>query len=168
MSGTHVVPLDSSRALHHGLITNLELTSNVTQFECQTFLEKWLGPLGKKFHWTDYECCLKQIKDLTTCFPEFTANRLSKIHEVSVPEEWRHVPSAQNTADMCARGIRANKWRKFHRGADFLHQPESEWPLIKDYFRPKPFPTATVAAVIVQPEVVPDVPLYDVLLKESG
>ena len=90
----------------------------------------------------DRQSCLKQIKDTTTCFPQFTANRLSMIHEVSSPEEWRHIPSAENAADMCARGIKAEeaeKWQRFHRGPEFLWRPESEWPKVKDYFKLKPF-----------------------------
>ena len=40
--------------------------------------------------------------------------------------------------------------------ATFLRQKASLPPLIKDYFRPKLFPTATVTAVIVQPEEMPE------------
>ena len=150
MARAHVVPLDLSKASHHGSIVKLELIGLGNQMDCRKFLINTFGELvGQKVHWTDSECCLKQVKDMTTCFPTFTANRLSVIHEVSQPEEWRHVPSADNCADMCARGIKADeaeKWRRFHRGPEYLWKPESEWPKIKDYFKPKPLPTATIAA----------------------
>ena len=69
MLHAHVVPLDSSKASHHGSIVNLEMISNVTQIECLKFLLKALGTLAKKFHWTDSECCLKQIKGHDDVFP---------------------------------------------------------------------------------------------------
>ena len=168
MSRSHVVPLDSSKASHHGLITNLELTSNASQIECLIFVLKAIGPIAKKYHWTDSECCLKWIKDMTTVFPEFVANRLSKIHEVSKAEEWRHVPSQMNPADMCARGLGADekeKWSEFHRGPEFLYKPESEWPKVKSYFLPKPFPVATCAAIVAQPQA--ETYLYDTCVKKE-
>ena len=45
MSRAHVVPLDSSKASHHGSIVNLEMVSNVNQIDCRKFLLKALGAL---------------------------------------------------------------------------------------------------------------------------
>merc|ERR1712237_162119 len=63
--------------------------------------------------------------------PVFFANRLSKIHSGSDPQQWRWVDSSNNPADHCSRGIQAHeaeKWRQFHHGPAFLRLPEDQWP----------------------------------------
>ena len=86
---------------------------------------------GRVILWTDSECVLKQIVDRTSKQKPFVANRLSKIRKLSRAEQWRHVDSKQNPADMCSRGIQAHereKWRFYLEGPEFLRRGEEQWP----------------------------------------
>ena len=81
--------------------------------------------------WSDSESALKMIYNPAKPRPVFFANRLSKIHSGSDPQQWRWVDSSNNPADHCSRGIQAHeaeKWRQFHHGPAFLRLPEDQWP----------------------------------------
>ena len=67
---------------------------------------------------------------MKTRFKTFIRNRLSTIHELTRDQDWRYVPSVDNPADDCSRGLEADdpKWRHFLEGPDFLYVNESEWP----------------------------------------
>ena len=84
----------------------------------------------KTVMWTDSETLIKWIRDRKTRFKTFVKNRLTKIHELTNVEEWRYVPSQDNPADDCSRGLDPGdkKWERFYRGPKFLWQPEANWP----------------------------------------
>ncbi len=59
------------------------------------------------------------------------ANRLAVIHDLSQPDQWRHVPSKENPADLASRGVRATDEKKLEfwlQGPAFLSQDEEQWP----------------------------------------
>lgn len=77
---------------------------------------------------------------MTSRFKTFVGNRLSVIHSTTSPEQWRHVHSLANPADIASRGLDANDTTKLHRwlhGPDFLWKREEEWP---PNFKAKPTP----------------------------
>ena len=81
--------------------------------------------------WTDSQCVLKQIADRKTRFKQFFENRLSKIHAATTVDQWGFIESGKNPAHWAATGIHANekeKWLFFHRGPQFLWEPEDQWP----------------------------------------
>ena len=58
------------------------------------------------------------------------ANNVGQIQSLTDPEQWRHVPTKQNPADLLTRGLSVSalmqdRWRK---GPAFLVQAETEWP----------------------------------------
>ncbi|GBM60717.1 hypothetical protein AVEN_147972-1 [Araneus ventricosus] len=61
--------------------------------------------VSKTYFWTDRTIVLswleKECKDLKT----FVSNRISIIRTLTVAEEWNHVPSKQNPADLISRGM---------------------------------------------------------------
>ncbi|GBO19940.1 hypothetical protein AVEN_35883-1 [Araneus ventricosus] len=61
--------------------------------------------VSKTYFWTDSTIVLswleKECKELKT----FVGNRISIIRTLTVAEQWNHVPSKQNTADLISRGM---------------------------------------------------------------
>ncbi|XP_033624666.1 uncharacterized protein LOC117288077 [Asterias rubens] len=81
------------------------------------------------FYWTDSTSVLRYIANKTTRFHTFVANRITTIQEGSRIEQWRHVPTLKNPADIASRGIspKVDPTLWFH-GPAFLWEPESKWP----------------------------------------
>ena len=80
--------------------------------------------------WTDSECVIKWVRDTKTRFTTFIKNRLMKIAELTKVDEWRYVPTADNPADDCSRGLDPSddKWERFFHGPEFLKDDESKSP----------------------------------------
>lgn len=80
--------------------------------------------------WTDSASVLKYIRNETSNFRVFVANRVSEIHQASQPCHWRYVETVANPADVASRGVKAEAFLKnatWVSGPHFLLQPESEW-----------------------------------------
>ena len=81
--------------------------------------------------WTDSMIVLQYIYSCSKRFQTFVANRLSVIHDGSMPRQWRKVGTKDNPADDVSRGLNGfemisnNRWK---RGPVFLWQDESAWP----------------------------------------
>lgn len=81
--------------------------------------------------WSDSEVVLNWINSPSTAFQTFVANRVASIHEITMTQQWRHVSSQQNPADVLSRGISPEKLTScliWFYGPQFLHGPESIWP----------------------------------------
>ncbi|GBM20246.1 hypothetical protein AVEN_216664-1 [Araneus ventricosus] len=82
--------------------------------------------VSKTYFWTDSTIVLswleKECKDLKT----FVANRISIIRTLTVAEQWNHVPSKQNPADLISRGMHPVKLQlcELWWSPSFLLQPE--------------------------------------------
>ena len=74
---------------------------------------------------------LGYINNQTRRFKTFVGNRVAAIHDVTQPEQWRHVNTKSKPADIASRGIDAsdrvsmNIWLN---GPDFLSLDQSLWP----------------------------------------
>ena len=101
----HVVPIKVADAGHHESIPRLELQAARLAAEVRAAIERESGPFGRVVMWTDSECVLKQLRDRETRFKMYFANRISKIQALTRVEDWRYVPSAENPADDCSRGL---------------------------------------------------------------
>lgn len=85
--------------------------------------------------WTDSASVLKYIRNETSRFKVFVANRVSEIRKASQPSQWRYVETASNPADVASRGVKADGFLKhatWASGPHFFLQPESEWPVSPD------------------------------------
>lgn len=81
--------------------------------------------------WTDSASVLKYIKNETSRFKIFVANRVTEILKASQVSQWRYVDTVSNPADVASRGSTAKvflKNRTWTSGPAFLLHPESEWP----------------------------------------
>lgn len=59
--------------------------------------------------WTDSTVTLAWIKSDPARWKPFVANRVAEIQSLSSPSQWRHLPGAQNPADLVTRGISASE-----------------------------------------------------------
>lgn len=58
------------------------------------------------------------------------ANRISAIREITTPLQWRYIPTSQNPADCCSRGLKADqllKNREWINGPGYVWKPVKEW-----------------------------------------
>ncbi|XP_066260795.1 uncharacterized protein [Euwallacea similis] len=86
-------------------------------------------PISHVKYFTDSSIVLAWIKIEPSNLKTFVANRVAKITELSREEDWAHVPSKDNPADVISRGLsprellQCNLW--FH-GPNFLRGIEAE------------------------------------------
>ncbi|UYV82218.1 hypothetical protein LAZ67_21001362 [Cordylochernes scorpioides] len=82
-----------------------------------------------RFYWTDSINALCWIQKEDN-WAHFVMNRVKKIHNLSSPESWRHIPGQLNPADLPARGCSAEtlKKTKWWEGPAWLKVSQEEWP----------------------------------------
>ena len=86
--------------------------------------------------WTDFTIVLQWLRQLTRQCTIFVANRVSQIQETIPRENWKHVPTKENPADVASRGtsvqelINNSLWWK---GPDFLHRETIICPQQPEY-----------------------------------
>jgi hypothetical protein len=145
MSRTRVTPLKAVS------IARLELIAAQLGAETSVKVRKYLGEAMPYHYYTDSRDVLYWLSQPSKIFKTFVANRTGACQALTKISEWRHVPSAQNAADLGTRGMtvadlaQSEMWWK---GPKFLQGPASGFPprfnvtdytvekSIKDEFRP--------------------------------
>ena len=110
-------------------IPRLELAAALTAVKSSVFLrnELCLPNLTEHF-WTDSLAVLGYIQNDSKRFHVFVANRVQQIRQASSVQQWRHVASAENPADLASRGARAENLKTstlWWKGPPFLREPGS-------------------------------------------
>nr|CAI5860260.1 unnamed protein product [Callosobruchus analis] len=85
----------------------------------------------KKIFWTDSTIVLGWIKTPPRKLKTFVGNRVSEIQDLAGTDEWRHVPTDSNPADLLSRGLKADEIRKtdiWWHGPKWLSGDEGHWP----------------------------------------
>ncbi|XP_071577729.1 uncharacterized protein [Temnothorax nylanderi] len=83
--------------------------------------------LPDRYYWCDSSIVLAWIHGEPHVRKAFVANRLTKIHQLTSQEQWRHVRSEDNPADVISRGIRPSQLkdlRLWWHGPQWLLHPE--------------------------------------------
>ncbi len=97
-----------------------------------TLIEEQLDvKIDRIVFWTDSMILLGYINNTARRFKTFVGNRLSLIHEMTSPEQWRYVDSASNPADLASRGIDPRDETSIKTwliGPQYLIQDESTCP----------------------------------------
>ena len=113
-------------------IPRMELTAATVAINLHKLLSKELEiPIHRTLFWSDSTIVIQYIRNEAKRFQTFVANRLSLIHDVSLPTQWKYVPSELNPADYASRGIKAtdtgylDHWLN---GPSFLWKSECYWP----------------------------------------
>jgi len=113
-------------------IPRMELIAAVVAARMDKLWRKELRlQLQDSVFWTDSTSVLKYIKNETSRFRIFVANRVSEILKVSDASQWRFVNTAHNPADLASRGAKVEPFlnnKTWISGPSFLLQSEEDWP----------------------------------------
>ena len=123
-------------------IPRLELMAAVVGLRLAETIGSVLNiPKHDQLFWSDSEDVLYWIRGRSRKFKPFVANRVGKIQSLTDPEQWRHVPTKQNPADLLTQGLSVSALTEaetWWNGPLFLVQEETEWPEKKMKFRVEP------------------------------
>ena len=176
MGKSHVVPLQmqknpvKNQEVHLDSIPRLELVAAQTSALGRDVL---LREAGEDFRhvwmFSDSLTVLNWIRDYDRRFKTFENFRVQRIRTLTKLSEWRHVPTLQNPADICSKGLDADDTKRFsfyHQGPAFLRADEAEWPPAMPL---KPETTvqiaaASMSAATTENHVQPHVSPYDLLV----
>ena len=103
-------------------IPRLELTAAVLSTEVSQLLDKELQYDIKHIFWTDSRIVLGFINNEAKRFHVYVSNRVQTIRNVSEPEQWHHVETGDNPADLASRGATCEELgnSSWFKGPDFL------------------------------------------------
>ena len=113
-------------------IPRLELCAAVITVRMDRMLSRELTlEIQDSVFWTDSMIVLQYIYSRSQRFQNFVANRLSVIHDGSIPHQWRKVGTKENPADDVSRHlsgfemVSSDRWKL---GPEFLWQEECTLP----------------------------------------
>jgi hypothetical protein len=81
--------------------------------------------------WSDSTTVVQWIRNSSARHPQFIANRIAEILDLTKPSQWHHIPGKVNTADDGSHGLAANMLTESCRwlnGPAFLLLPREMWP----------------------------------------
>jgi Pao retrotransposon peptidase/Family of unknown function (DUF5641)/Integrase zinc binding domain len=87
--------------------------------------------VDKVILWSDSTIVLSWIRAPSTRMKIFVAHRIAEIQELTPHDEWRHIQTHENPADVISRGLLPSELqesRLWWSGPSFVAQDESEWP----------------------------------------
>ncbi|GFT91531.1 uncharacterized protein NPIL_440661, partial [Nephila pilipes] len=86
-------------------------------------------PYIKTYFWTDSSTVLTWITRRQQ-WTVFAANRISEIRKLTTSEDWLHISSDQNPADILSRGCGSKQLQKgnWWQGPAWLQNPKEQWP----------------------------------------
>jgi hypothetical protein len=90
------------------------------------------------FYSTDSEVVLGFINSESRRFHVYVANRAQLIRDHTAPEKWKHVSTANNSADEASRGVTAKAFLESSKSIncrDFLWQTDEDNPEVKKVWR---------------------------------
>ena len=126
ISKAHVAPIKQIT------IPSLELTAATIAVRLDNMLKRELSfPTSRSYFWTDSMTVLYYIRNDTSRFQTFVANRLTIIHEGSDPTQWMYIPSKLNPADLASRGCTVKHFlcnKNLTIGPNFLWKKSEHWP----------------------------------------
>lgn len=106
MSKSRVAPIKSStipRLELNGALLAAELAKDIRE---ELTLLHIKVPSSSVFLWSDSSIVIAWIQSKCN-FQSYVANRIARIQDVSIPDQWRHVSMKENPADLVSRGIDA-------------------------------------------------------------
>ena len=111
-------------------IPRLELTAAFISVKISKLIKAELDlSIGQEYFWTDSKVVLGYIANDAKRFHVFVSNRVQYIRDNTEVDQWHHVPTKSNPADLASRGISARELSKscWLQGPKFLQ--ETDLPL---------------------------------------
>ena len=87
--------------------------------------------INKTYFWSDSTIVLNWINTPSHTLKTFVANRVAEIQAEIRPQDWRHVPTLDNPADLISRGQSPQEFLKnnlWSQGPQWLRQNSDSWP----------------------------------------
>ncbi|CAG9109031.1 unnamed protein product [Plutella xylostella] len=109
--------------------------------------------------WCDSTIVLSWIKTCKQTLKQFVCNRITEITNISEPNDWHHVPTELNPADIGSRGLNATQLKGstlWWRGPHFLNQVDIQWPMQPQGMKLEELPEIKVQFKAVHLELVTD------------
>ncbi|XP_070527718.1 uncharacterized protein [Cardiocondyla obscurior] len=114
------------------------------------------------FLWTDSTITLNWIASSSRRWNSFVANRVGEIQRATDIADWRHVPSAENPADLLSRGTTIQMLKTsplWWNGPSFLQFDSDSWPkreraVISDEDLPEQKKTIIASAGVIEEDIV--------------
>ncbi|XP_072403142.1 uncharacterized protein [Diabrotica undecimpunctata] len=116
---------------------------------------------NKIFLWSDSTITLGWIKTSSHVLKTFVGNRVSEIQSNTDPENWRHVPTDCNPADLLSRGIEPQVLSScsfWWHGPSFLLDSPETWPVQVSFDKEKLPEFKTISNQFM---IVSSTPLFD-------
>ena len=134
-------------------IPRLELEAAVLAARADSQIRRGLDFTVDRSHfWSDSQIVLGYIKNSSKRFKTFVANRVGEIRCLTEVDQWSHVTSKSNPADLISRGVLLEKLpSKFWlQGPEFLQWPGSAWKSISSYEVGEDDPEVKACVVVCQ------------------
>jgi hypothetical protein len=109
--------------------------------------------------WTDSMIVLAWLKSAAARWKTFVANRVNHIQETTNTEDWNHISSEKNPADLVSHGADTNVLRSLSlwwNGTNWLQQVETSWPTC-----------AVIADIIEERKTINPTPVVSLLAQPS-
>ncbi|XP_046145767.1 uncharacterized protein LOC114882057 [Osmia bicornis bicornis] len=113
-------------------IPRLELCGALLLTKLHDIIKKALHiKIHRSIFWTDSTIVLHWLRTSPHTLKTFVANRVSEIQVRTNVRDWRHVPTADNPADLISRGQYPEEFLQpsiWHHGPGWLEEEEISWP----------------------------------------
>ena len=112
-------------------IPRLELQAALTGIKQEKVIRRETNiETVQRYFWTDSIIVLHYLKNPALRLKTFVARRVDEILDHSAPEQWHHVRTDQNPADIVSRGVpvAADLPDLWISGPLFLRKPMEQWP----------------------------------------
>lgn len=117
-------------------VPKLELSAALLLAELVNEISNTLENKYEYHCWSDSMVGLSWLREESSNYNVFVANRVSRIQNLTKNMSWHHVPTSINPADILSRGatpeelLNSNLWKE---GPNFLKQPSENWPKTFDF-----------------------------------
>ncbi|XP_018406191.1 PREDICTED: uncharacterized protein LOC108782411 [Cyphomyrmex costatus] len=129
----------------------------------------------RSFYWSDSTIALSWIRSSPRKWNTFVANRVSAIQDISNQEDWHHVDSSHNPADIISRGISPTlllTTKLWWNGPEWLAKDAAKWPVkpwLAEQNPPEMRRVVTAAIVEQEPlEIFSKYSTFDKLIRIHG
>ena len=116
-------------------ISRMELIACVLGVRMWNGVKNTYDALPEHVHfWTDSMVCLYWLSEPAKAFKAFVSHRVGEIQRMTKTQQWHHIPTDQNPADVGTRPITAKELRSrtlWWKGPEFLRTTTMEWPETK-------------------------------------